>query len=510
MIEVIVSVFGVAAIGGAVWSASIIEGDRKSARKRTFAIKPAVPGRKGRAGQGGIKYDPIGQRGSWDYLASAVDIKLQELGIDLDKELKPQYKVGPRLATICFAPGELYDTNAVRPKHKTSKWEQILRDSRIKINPATARYVEYMSWDHNYAGIEFPHGDFEPVLFEDLLLSKEYKSAGIPLVIGKTSIGDVLIPDLADARNPHWFLGGVTGAGKTVLMRSMICGCLCAPAKKRPLVALIDVAKSGDEFSIFDGHSALCTPVITTAEAAAGFLRWLAEVELQGRYRDRGKRDRSIIVFIDEIAELFQDKDYSAVIEGYCATIARLGRAAKIHLVMATQVLDAEVFPQQLRGNVPGRICLSTATRVQGGQVIQQKGFDSSGLLGNGDLFALVGGEIQRGQSAYIDEEAIADLVQANAGNGEHKYKPTAGMNGDVIIEGGVADTTEHTEFLKYYNGALLVLEKYRLTGISKSIIKDELSITSNSTVDRIMKRLFDENRIGEPGSAPKNRRAVL
>ena len=73
---------------------------------------------------------------------------------------------------------------------------------------------------------------------------------------------------------------------------------------------------------------------------------------------------RRIIFACDEVAQLLdktgmnkEDKAEVAVIESNISTIARLGRAFGIHLILATQRPDANIISGQIKNNIDYRVC---------------------------------------------------------------------------------------------------------------------------------------------------------
>ena len=83
-----------------------------------------------------------------------------------------------------------------------------------------------------------------------------------------------------------------------------------------------------------------------------------------------GRAER-IVLFVDELTDLtYWDRDrgrgeYRGLVEKYLVRLAMLGRAAGIHLVLGTQRPDANVLSGQLRANIPTRICLRVANKME-------------------------------------------------------------------------------------------------------------------------------------------------
>ena len=60
---------------------------------------------------------------------------------------------------------------------------------------------------------------------------------------------------------------------------------------------------------------------------------------------------------LDRTGRSKEDKELLAQIENRLATLARLGRAFGIHLILATQRPDANILPGQIKNNLDFRVC---------------------------------------------------------------------------------------------------------------------------------------------------------
>lgn len=199
------------------------------------------------------------------------------------------------------------------------------------------------------------------ILWRDECLSTE----DFEIVLGESVLGKV---KLNLNVIPHILIGGSTGSGKTILLRSVLLQCVM----KKATVIVADF-KGVDFHRVWRNHC----EIITDADL---FVRKLDAVieELNNRketfmnqdcadireYNAAGDRFDHIIVACDEISELLDKtgadkgtKTQIAKIEGALATIARQGRAFGIHLILATQRPDANILPGQIKNNMDCRIC---------------------------------------------------------------------------------------------------------------------------------------------------------
>lgn len=187
------------------------------------------------------------------------------------------------------------------------------------------------------------------------------------LTLGESYTGPVTV-NLAHI--PHILLGGSTGSGKSVLLKLLLMQSL----QKGAEVYIADF-KGGVDFPkswhskcrmCFDEKSLLYTLNQLTAVleyrkkclAEAGCPNLDEFNKVMGTYLPR------LVFACDEVAEVLdktgrskEDKEVLAQIESRLATIARLGRAFGIHLILATQRPDATIIPGQIKNNLDFRVC---------------------------------------------------------------------------------------------------------------------------------------------------------
>ena len=161
------------------------------------------------------------------------------------------------------------------------------------------------------------------------------------------------------------------------------------------------------ELGIYNGIPHLLIPVVTDPKKAAGSLQW-AVSEMLRRYKamsDAGVRDLEsynsiieneeggvklpqVVVIIDELADLMLVA--AKEVEESICRIAQMGRAAGIHLVIATQRPSADVITGLMKANIPSRIAFSVASAMESRIILDTQGAEK--LVGKGDmLYAPIG-----------------------------------------------------------------------------------------------------------------------
>ena len=187
------------------------------------------------------------------------------------------------------------------------------------------------------------------------------------LVLGESYTGPVTV-NLTHI--PHILLGGSTGSGKSVLLKLLLMQAL----RKGAEVYIADFKGGVDFPKVWHEKCRMCF----TEEDLCDTLDRLVE-ELERRksalkalgcpnidaYNEIAERPLQRLIYAcDEVAEVLdktgrskEDKELLAQIENRLSTIARLGRAFGIHLILATQRPDANIIPGQIKNNMDFRVC---------------------------------------------------------------------------------------------------------------------------------------------------------
>jgi S-DNA-T family DNA segregation ATPase FtsK/SpoIIIE len=275
-------------------------------------------------------------------------------------------------------------------------------------------------------GLEVPNPAPAPVLF-DKVLAGAVLGRPLEIALGLDVSGQPVVIDLASA--PHLLVAGSTGTGKSVCVNTIIATLLRRSVDEVRLV-LLDPKRV--EFQPYAGLPHLALPIARGADEALKAIAWLVG-EMDFRYTQLealGVRDLDgynasganpyprLVMVIDELADLLVISNHT-VEYGLCR-LAQLGRAAGVHLVIATQRPDRFVLTGVIKANIPSRIALATSSAVNSRIILDQAGAEK--LLGRGDmLLSMVGeGRLKRLQGSMIDSAMLAPVVDramAMAGN---------------------------------------------------------------------------------------------
>ena len=275
-------------------------------------------------------------------------------------------------------------------------------------------------------GIEVPNKIVSTVYLRDIIESQRFTSAKSKLsfALGKDIGGECIVGNIA--KLPHMLIAGTTGSGKSVCMNSLILSLLY---KARPdEVRLIMIDPKMVELGVYNGIPHLYVPVVTDPKKAAGALQW-SVVEMMKRYRlfsEAGVRDIAnynkhcaesgeatmpqVVIVIDELADLMLVA--SKEVEESICRVAQMGRAAGMHLVIATQRPSADVITGLMKANIPSRIAFAVSSAMESRIILDQSGAEK--LVGMGDmLYSPVGcGKPTRIQGAFVSDEEREDVIQ--------------------------------------------------------------------------------------------------
>ena len=311
-------------------------------------------------------------------------------------------------------------------------------------------------------GIEVPNKIVSTVYLGEIIGSAKFQSAKsrLSFAIGKDISGDCIVGNIA--KLPHMLIAGTTGSGKSVCMNSLILSLLY---KARPdEVRLIMIDPKMVELGIYNGIPHLYVPVVTDPKKAAGALQW-SVVEMLKRYRlfsEVGVRDLEnynrhceaqgeprlpqVVIVIDELADLMMVA--SKEVEESICRVAQMGRAAGMHLVIATQRPSADVITGLMKANIPSRIAFAVSSAMESRIILDQGGAEK--LIGMGDmLFSPVGiGKPKRIQGAFVSDEEREEVIQfikENAGEASENSEIESFMN-KATEEKGASDKSASKE----------------------------------------------------------------
>jgi len=282
-------------------------------------------------------------------------------------------------------------------------------------------------------GVELPNRSAARVRLRQLMTTPEVKDAASPLtiVLGQDVAGAPAIADLSAM--PHLLIAGATGAGKSVMINSLLTSLLYRNSPAQLKLILVDPKRV--ELTLYNNIPHLLTPVIVEPDKTISALKWaVAEMERRLKlFAEVGKRnileynsieaeDRMpyIVIVIDEMADLMILS--AAEVEALIVRLAQLARAAGIHLVLATQRPSVNVITGLIKANIPARLAFRVASNVDSRTILDASGAEK--LLGKGDMmFASADTpKPRRIQGVFMDEAETKKVTDYLRGARQPQY----------------------------------------------------------------------------------------
>ena len=286
-------------------------------------------------------------------------------------------------------------------------------------------------------GIEVPNRAVSPVLIRDVIESRAFTShkSQVAFAVGRDINNRDIVGDIA--KLPHLLIAGTTGSGKSVCTNSLIISLLYKSSPEDVRFIMVDPKMV--ELAPYNGIPHLLIPVVTDPKKAAGSLQW-AVYEMMKRYkifselgvkkleeynalaaqREDVPHIASVVVVIDELADLMTVA--AKEVEESICRVAQMGRAAGMHLVIATQSPRADVITGLMKANIPSRIAFAVKDAINSRIILDATGAEK--LVGRGDmLYAPIGSSKPlRVQGCYITPEEIERVVRFVKSTGEAQY----------------------------------------------------------------------------------------
>jgi len=235
----------------------------------------------------------------------------------------------------------------------------------------------------------------------DNYVSGKYANDG-RWIAGKNENAKTVMPKLGD-KTPHFLVSGATGSGKS---KALQCAVLQLAQDDKNAIVLVD-GKMGESLKPLERLPGVVGPCAVDGPQVRNALGWAA-CEMRRRY-ESGNRDGRVVVVIDEFQELVQDPVVVDLLRKLCAQ----GRAAGVHLLLATQHPTVAAFgDSSIRRNLVGKIALhvldADASRVAVGGSNPRADY----LLGAGDSYTIAPGNCHRVQLAFVDESDVTRIEE--------------------------------------------------------------------------------------------------
>lgn len=270
---------------------------------------------------------------------------------------------------------------------------------------------------------------------EKLYKITESEPATAPTValLGHTDSGKAVSVDFKET--PHLLIAGATGAGKSVMLHSIICSLLRNNTTDTSQLVLID-PKRVELFDYTDSPMLYGGRIYEDVSDAVEVLEELTEVMndryIQLKYSHARNIDEMhgagtmphIYICIDELSFLMTcDKKK---LENVISKIGMMGRAAGIHLIVCTQHPDRKTITGTIQANITAVVAMATRTATDSRMIAGSS--ICTTLKGKGDSVLIDGLREEHFQGRYISQSDIHEAIEAqkkNEGMNTHRVDPS-------------------------------------------------------------------------------------
>ena len=388
-----------------------------------------------------------------DYSNSQHSVSQRELEINNAsiRNTLQNYRIDVEKVTAVVGPTVTLYKVVPAPGVRVSAIENLHREIAMSLGTSGVRVVTLP----DSVGIEVPNAKPSIVPLKAMLNSPTFREtdAELPIAIGYTITQEVKTFDLTDA--PHLLVAGATKQGKSVCLNVIIASLLYAKHPTELKFVFIDPKMV--EFTAYNSllkHYLAVLPMAQSAEQekkqaifksaqeAEQVLNSLC-IEMDERYKllaDAGVnnfttynekyKDRHLlptdghkylpylVVVIDEYADLVMAggagadaKKSSKNIESAIIRLAQKGRAAGIHVIIATQRPSVNVITGLIKANFPTRIAFRVLSGADSKTILDTTGAEN--LIGKGDMLYYAGVRMERIQCALVDMKEIKRITKA-------------------------------------------------------------------------------------------------
>lgn len=403
------------------------------------------------------------------------------------------YKIQIEKATAVVGPTVTLYKIIPAPGVKISAIRNLEEDIAMALGAKGVRVVTLS----DAVGIEVANDHPSIVPLKSMLNDDSFRDSKyeLPVALGYTITQEVKTFDLADA--PHLLVAGATKMGKSVGLNVIISSLLYAKHPSELKFVFIDPKMV--EFTAYkrllkhylavlptaaNEQDEMESAIVKNIENAEKILRSLC-TEMDDRYLLMSKtsanniklynekyKDRHLlpteghhfmpylVVVIDEYSDLIMSgsgADSKKTANSIMSSIIRLaqkGRAAGIHVIIATQRPSVNVITGLIKSNFPMRIAFRTSSRMDSTVILDKPGAER--LIGKGDLLYWAGMDMERVQCAYISSDeidSITKFIGNQTGYKEHYntpfYLPSPDNGQEADSGGGMVDMQNLDEMFK-------------------------------------------------------------
>ena len=392
--------------------------------------------------------------------AKTEDMDYLEKGRERLQQVLDSFSVAGHVENIVVGPRVTRYEVQLDEGVEVNKITRISSNIAMKMEASSVRILAPIP-GRDAVGIEVPNKVSSTVYIRSVMESEAWvqNTKPIPIVLGRDVEGKAVVTDLS--RAPHMLIAGSTGSGKSVCMNTLIMSLLFKFSPEQLRLILVDPKVV--EMAAYASIPHLITPVVNDPKKVPLALRWGVN-EMERRYRlmakvlakdiktfnsrvpenppvldDDGEPIPAklpfLVIIIDELADIMMTEAKKDVENSICR-IAQKGRAAGIHLVIATQTPRKDVITGMIKANLPVKIAFKVGSNMDSRVILDTGGAEK--LLGMGDLLFCPPGasNLERIQMTLVTDSEIQRIVDFCSSQVEQHFDSCV-LAEDVEIKDG-------------------------------------------------------------------------
>ena len=188
-------------------------------------------------------------------------------------------------------------------------------------------------------------------------------------------------------KRPHLLIAGATGSGKSVAINGILHSALFHPPVDQPGgIGLVLIDPKRVELARYKKLRHVLAYASEPSQFISAFQYAMNLTE--ARYKSMQRRGEllynggDVYIIIDEFADLMLT--HGRIIRPLVQRLAQIGRAARVHLIVATQTPIREVIPTQIKCNFDCRLGLRTRSGQDSRNILEHTGLENLPAYGQG------------------------------------------------------------------------------------------------------------------------------
>ncbi len=311
----------------------------------------------------------------------------------------------------------------------------------------SVRLLPYMEGRLGCIGLEVPNAVSAVVAFRDVLASSlptvgANKDKYIGVALGLETSGRPHILRFGHTNSAHLLIAGKSGSGKSVAVDTVLASIVASYLPSECAIVIVDPKQL--DYTKWAAAPHLLLPPVTATADIQRILGVMAAPAGDGVTSELDRRNRlfgeflvnnladynaavaapnrlpRIVIVIDEYADLMvqgsstrRGQSAASEITQHILRIATVGRAAGIHMVLATQRPTADTVHPTIRAQTT-QIACRVNTSIDSEVILGRGVTGAEKLLGEGDAFVQSNEGLTRVKCAWVKSDDISALLRTD------------------------------------------------------------------------------------------------